>query len=552
MLALNFCLPKFEADKFLEKLSKGEINPFELAELDTAGRHSFFEGFMSKEQAKAVNTLFESKLLLKNQQAGLIRWAQQVTGLKPRAKTELIDRINRMDEALLTPESEQAFLADLAEQKLGVGVSMEEATKISDLAEEVANKKANMQSGGDRLEYGRSRVAFDNYVENLKQEAKPKFESVGQVATDVAGTAKALKTTLDLSAIFRQGYKTMLTHPKIWLKQSMGAFKDAVREFGGEAVMDEIKADIVSRPNYDLYRKAKLAIGVTEEAYPVSFPGRVPLAGRAFKASETAFTGFQYKNRVDIFDKYIKIAEKSGVDITDAQQLESIGKLTNSLTGRGSLGKEQGGSVERGINNAFFSPRNLKSHIDVLTAHVGDRSMTSFARKQAAFNLMKIIAGSAGILYIADMIAPDSVEWDPRSADFGKIRIGDTRFDVTGGMSSIPTLAARLITSETKSSTSGKVRELNSGLYGADTKADVIWNFFENKLSPVGQVFDDIAIAGETFEGEKPTVGNQLENLLVPLPITNYQELRDNPKSANMLVALIADALGIGTNTYSK
>ena len=36
--------------------------------------------------------------------------------------------------------------------------------------------------------------------------------------------------------------------------------------------------------------------------------------------------------------KVVQIAKKNGVDLTDQLQLESIGKLTNSLTGRGSLG----------------------------------------------------------------------------------------------------------------------------------------------------------------------------------------------------------------------
>ena len=172
-------------------------------------------------------------------------------------------------------------------------------------------------------------------------------------------------------------------------------------------------------------------------------------------------------------------------------------------------------------------------------------------RKKAAINLLKIISGTAAILTIANALNPDSVEEDPRSADFGKIKVGNTRFEMTGGMASVVTLAFRLIRGSTKSSLTGKVSELNTGKFGARTGADVIYNFFENKLSPFSSVIKDI-LKGETFEGKEPTLLGELKNLLVPIPITNYEELKNDPNSAPILLSIIADGLGIGTNTYSK
>jgi hypothetical protein len=59
-----------------------------------------------------------------------------------------------------------------------------------------------------------------------------------------------------------------------------------------------------------------------------------------------------------------------------------------------------------------------------------------------------------------------------------------------------------------------------------------------------------VAIRGRNFKGETPTPGSVGSNLLTPIPVTNYFELRDNPDAAPILAAMIADALGIGTNTY--
>jgi len=56
---------------------------------------------------------------------------------------------------------------------------------------------------------------------------------------------------------------------------------------------------------------------------------------------------------------------------------------------------------------------------------------------------------------------------------------------------------------------------------------------------------------GQDFSGNKLTVSGELSNLFVPMIVTNYTELKNNPNSANMLLSMMADAFGIGINTYS-
>lgn len=547
------CLPKEITDKFLKKLKDGEYTPEKLSDMTSQERHDAFSEIMGETNAQKVNALFETKLLLKNQQDGILNWAKKVGGLSPEAQRDIVSRVNRM-ERVLEPKDLDAFLADLARQKIGIGITMEEAGRISELAKAAAEKKAAMEKGGDRLEYGASFVEFDNYVKGLKEEAakltpfdRLKYQNWTKNISDLAGTAKALKASLDNSAIFRQGWKTLWTNPVLWAKNAQQTYFDAIKVMKGEKVLDSVKAEIVSRENFDRMQKAKLAVGVTEEMFPTTLPEKIPGLGRIYKASETAYTGFVYRMRADVFDKYIEIAQKSGVDINDRVELESIGKLVNSLTGRGNLGP--GEKVANVVNNVFFSPRALKANVDTLTLHAFD-NMSGFARKQAAINLLKVVAGTAAVLAVAKGINPDSVEEDPRSADFGKIRVGDTRFDVTGGMASIAVLASRLITKSSKSSTSGVVSKLDSGEFGSATSPEVVMNFFMNKLSPVAAVIKDLW-TGKDFKGNKPTLLGELQNLLVPFPITTYMELKDNPNSANILLAMLADAHGLVANTYS-
>jgi len=561
---MAFCLIPKLADEFLTRIKDGRVNPEKLSDLSSKDRRAYFAEFLGETNAKQVNALFESKLLLKNQQAGMITWAKSISGMKEQVKTDILSKINKMDK-VLSPAEEKLFLADLAAHKLGATVTLAEAAKITDLAKTATDTKIkidpNSPKGSEsRMNYGRADVALQNYVSDLKNESKKltvaDFKAApGKAAaksiSNLAGLAKSLKATLDNSVIGRQGLKVLFTHPKTWLKNSVNSFKDIVQVFGGRAVMDEVRAEVNSRPNAlsGLYKKEGLAVGVTEEAFPTSLPEKIPIAGRIFKASETAFTAFQYRTRADIFDRYYDIAQKLGADIT------GIGKISNSLTGRGTFG-QRGESAASIVNNVFFSPRLIKSHIDLLTAHAFDSGISPFARKQAAINLVKVISGIAGVLTIANAVKPGSVETDPRSADFGKIRVGDTRFDVTGGMSSLVTLASRLITMSSKSSTTGKVTQLNAKtktgapMYGAQTGKDVVVNFLENKLSPMASVIKDL-LEGADFNGNSPTPVNELKNLLEPIPVATYEELKKNPKSADILMSMILDALGISVNTYS-
>lgn len=558
-MAANFCLPPTEVDKFTDKLKDGSIDPARLADMTSAERHDFFSKITGEANAKGVNALFESKMLLKNQKYAYVSWAKKVAGLTPEVRQDMITKIGKLDH-VLDPADEKQFLHDLASTKLGIDVTQSEAKQIADMSQKVTDAQAKQGTDGtfkseaDRLAYGYAKVDLGNHISELKNAAaKPALFDIAkhpaQSLNRAASLSKSIKASLDDSAIFRQGWKTLLTNPKIWQKNARQSFVDLVRQVGNKNVMREVNADIASRPNFDKYTKMKLAIGNIEEEFPTALPEKVPVLGRLYKASESAYTGFLYRQRADIADKMLDIAKKSGVDINDKAQLQSMGKMINALTGRGDLGRFEGKAADA-LNNLFFSARFLKGNIDTLTAHQLQKGVTPFVRKQAALNLLKVVSGSAAVMGIANAVKPGSVELDPRSKDFGKIKIGDTRFDVTGGISALATLAGQVLTQQTKSGTTGIISKLNSG-YGSQTGVDVINNFFENKLSPAASFVKDM-VKQQDFNGNRPTLKGEAANLLIPLPITTYSDLKSDPHAANPLLSLISDSLGISTSTYGK
>lgn len=560
MAVAGICLPPETITKIKQALINGEINPSKLSQMSSESRHALFKQLANGEaEAKWLNSNFESKLLLKNQQKGYLTWAKKITGITPTVRRDLISRIEKMDK-VLSPTEEKLFLKDLASTRLGIDVTAQEAKQIANMSLKVQAAEAKRLPNGtfktetDRMTYGYAKADMGSFLSGKKLEAEKKGvigtlkSNPAENASRLAGVAKSVRASFDNSAIFRQGWKTLWTNPITWQKNARKTFTDLARVgFKNEDIQREVMADIVSRPNADKYAKMKLAIGNIEEEFPSAIQNKIPLAGRVFKASEAAYENFLYRTRADIADTYLKIAEAGGVNINDPNELRSMGEVINSLTGRGGLGRHEGSQLPKTLNNVFFSVRFLKANIDTLTVHAADRNLSAFARKKAATNLLKVITGTATVLTIANAMKPGSVDWDPRSANFGKIKIGNTTFDVSGGMGSIIVLAGRQITGQTKSSTTGVITDYGSG-YGQTSRQDGIIDFFTGKFSPAAGVARDI-LKGKDFNGNKPTVKSAAANLFIPMPITNAKQNYDDPNSAPLLATIIADGLGIGAST---
>lgn len=561
---MGFCLPKEFASKFLQALKEGKIDPEKMIEMSSEERRSFLVKIVGEADAKEVNALLESKLLLKDQKRGMVSWAKKVSGITEPARRNLISRIEKMDR-ILDAKDERAFLEDLAAKKLGTDVTFEEAKKISELSNQLTEAKANLTEE-NRLDYGEKLVALQEYVKELKApvtsfasikadiQAAPVSTAVKGVG-QIAGTAKSFKASLDNSFFGRQALRVLFTNPVLWGRNFFKSFGDIKRQLGAKGtdntVMNAIKAEVYSRPNAvnGTYERMKLDIGLTsEEAYPTNLLERIPLLGRLYKASEVAFNGAGIRLRADIADKLIENAKRDGVDVNDPYQARSLGILINSLTGRGDLGRlNQVGDV---INVPLFSPRMMKSQFDFLTLHAADK-MSFYARKQAAYNTLKVLAGLTSVMSIANALMPGSVEMDSRSSDFGKIRVGNTRFDITGGIASMAVLASRIVMHSTKSSVSKKITPLDSGKFGAPTTMDVIWNFGENKFSPALTALKEIASRTD-YDGNRLTAEKLISDLFMPLPIANIQQTLDQKNAAPLIVVGLADFAGLSANTYGK
>jgi hypothetical protein len=402
-------------------------------------------------------------------------------------------------------------------------------------------------------DFGIAVVNFRNYMAVLKQEARklkliehiyPK--NIGRAASGLAGISKTMKATWDMSNLFRQSLKVFWSTPKTWFKNAGLMIRDVVKTAGHQDMMDEINASIYSHPQYGEMVKDKLDVStVEEEMVGSSAIQEIPILGWLQKISDVSYTGMSYRNRIALYEHYSAMAKRLGHKETTGL---GIGRVANAMTGRSTLGPLEG-SAET-INKFFFAPRLLTSHLRFLTAHIGDQQVSGMMKKEAAKNLLKNIAGMATIYALNGIFNPEGHEEDPRSTDFGKIKIGNTRFDYSGGMGSIVVLAARQFTGYTKRSTTGVVKKLDTFEYGAEDRLDVLYNYFENKWAPLTSQIKEIAL-GRTFDGEKTTPGSVFKGLFIPIIVETGFEDRTDPYAADTMLAVIAEGVGINVTTYS-
>ena len=110
-------------------------------------------------------------------------------------------------------------------------------------------------------------------------------------------------------------------------------------------------------------------------------------------------------------------------------------------------------------------------------------SLHPAVRVEAWKSLMRLGVTAMTILGMA-RAAGLKVVTDPTNADFGKVKAGNTRFDILGGFQQYIRLGAELAEQKVTSSTTGKTVPLGNG-FGKSTTMDILKRFFEGKLSPV-------------------------------------------------------------------
>lgn len=412
----------------------------------------------------------------------------------------------------------------------------------------------------------------------LKEEyAKSSFWNKAQnEAANILNTPRTLMASVDYSAPLRQSLFATLSHPIIGAEAFGKMFKASWSKKYYDRWFDNLK----NSKNYDLMHDSKLAItdvdhphlSQREEAYMSNLAHKIPILGDTIKGqkvgfdligrSERAYSMYLNKMRADLFNIYTAEMQRKGLTFEkNSEEFKQMAAFVNNITGRGDLGKtfNEASPILSGI---FFSPRLMASRLNTLTYFAQPR----FWKKvppQARMDYFKGLVATAGIglgiLALAKAAGADT-EDDPRSPDFGKIKVGNTRWDIWGGHQQYIRIAAQLWTNQRKSSTTGRVTNMGDGNPYSGSRGDLVGGFFRGKLAPIPSVMLDI-LKGENAIGEKITgswqsapgeigIKENLATHLLPLVWTGMNEaIKDQGNKAWFTVA-VPSVFGVGTSTY--
>lgn len=382
----------------------------------------------------------------------------------------------------------------------------------------------------------------------------PKVSTIKSIAYGLWNVPRSLMASFDLSAPFRQGFVAGTRYPKLFFPNFVHMFK----AFGSEKAYQAVMNDVAERPTYGMMQQAKLAttdmegdLSNREEQFFSNMAEKIPVAGRVVRASGRAYTSFLVKTRADVFDHLIQKAQDQGLDVQNQHFLESVGKFVNSSTGRGDLGGLQHAAVA--LNSLFFSPRLLASRVNFLNP-VYYAKLDPFARKEALKSLISLVGTVGTVLGLAKM-GGAQVGVNPESADFAKMKIGDTRIDVLGGFQQPIRLFAQLVGGKVISSTTGDVVKLAPESPGSLSRYDIAQRFIQGKLSPSPALIVSL-FKGTDFEGQPLSWKKQAYQNFVPLLIQDVHDLyKDPPPGMSPIEAAVGGeaigTFGVGLQTYS-
>lgn len=423
--------------------------------------------------------------------------------------------------------------------------------------------------------------------------ARPVWRKMVGFGGETANFARAIMTSVDFSAVLRQGGFIALGHPV----RAAKSIVPMIEAFLSEKAQFDIDEKIAKRKNFALYKAAGLELTEhnnhlptkLEEAFAARWLDRLEYvpgqAGRNAlrygwnkvtllpRASQRAYTTFLNKLRADSFDA---MAETLGRrDTLTIEQAKAIAGYINVATGRGVIGSGgRGNNAAAVLNNVFFAPRLVASRFNLLGAQpvIGGLARKAGWRTQAliAWEYARFATGVAIVLALGAAAYDDEdkdgakpfINFDPRSTDFLKMRFGKTYIDPLTGLAQVTVMLSKVISGE-KITTKGDRRPLRDkdGLWrisdltdepdlgnvrwGQDTTGDVAARFLRTKLAPLPGALVNV-LTGENVIGEKVTIGGELKNLFLPMSLRNVQDVMKEQGVPEGSAIFALELLGMG------
>jgi hypothetical protein len=545
--------------------------------------HSDLKGILPEVTERDVRDLIAGDY--NEKKATRNKLAETLRDLRDEAK--LINKLEALENGEVPKDEKKKVERNRKIKELQDQIKNHDLTKLTEAKKRIKNQIDKVQEKIDKGEYApeaKTQIKLDKEAQKLQDDliklknerqlrllteeyqASSRWNKIQTETVNVLGVPRTLMASIDYSAPLRQALLPTLSHPLLASKAAVEMFKSSLSKKSYDRWFENLE----NSDRFQLMKDSKLAItdvnnpklSAKEEQYMNGLAQKLPIVGRLIKGSERAYGTYLNKMRVDLFNRFTDQMQKDGRTFENSEEAyKQMAAYVNNMTGRGDLGKTMNEAAPL-LSQLFFSPRLMASRVNTLTYLLQPRFYKSVP-KEVRMDFFRSLAATAGIgltiLGLAKMGGADT-EDNPRSPDFGKIKSGNTRWDIWGGHQQYIRLMAQMITGEKKSSTTGKISKIGTDNPYSGTRGGLGLDFLRGKLAPVPSILTDI-LAGENTIGQKLTLdwegskkeiglGENLANHLLPLTSTGLNDaLKDQGTKAWFTVG-IPSIFGVGTQTY--
>lgn len=409
----------------------------------------------------------------------------------------------------------------------------------------------------------------------------PRREKLRRSILNALNSPRALQSAMDLSIPLRQGgVFGPVSRPRQWF----GSWGPMLRAFASEDYAIARNADLEQRATRGLMDDSNLALRDVLEADPAfreeAFAGLYAEYVPGIRRSQFAATTFLNEQSADLFDSHLsralrdeglviparQVADKNGraellleaFESGTAEQQTRVRKAMREVSGwindgNGRANLQPNSWLTAG-NALFFSPRLLISRLSLLltAGKVAARpwAYSPVMRRAVARDMAGFFGtGFAALAMMRQaqemgLLPGVEIEHDPRSTDFGKIKIGDTRIELWAGFQPLARYTAQMLTQSRKNA-AGEI-------VGADSKELGI-RFGRSKLAPVPSAIYDV-LSGETFLGEPVDQDSFMEReaatRVAPLFLQDYLEAIEVEGSPFAALKVGPAFFGAGATSY--
>ncbi len=490
-------------------------------------------------RAKLSDTIMESRRLEKAQE------------ILDKLRDQLINQYREVKRAPRKPIPSEA-LKSIREKIAEVKKELRLRDSIADLEEQIRTdqfktpKKVEAKPLPENIE--RQLIEQKRLKRRVADYLRNKEKTRGQkIISETVNTIKTLQATADISATLRQGLVESVAHPGIAGRAQVKALKAMFNTYTAE----QIDMSIRQHPNHLIRERAGLQLtevgadllSKREEMFGSNVLRKISGLKHVVEASERHMTTYLNLLRVGVFDKFVEAYPNA-----TTAELRAYADALNKITGRGDLGRAAGGKIGAALNVTLFAPKFTASRFQAPWTIKKYWSMPR-VRNQIAKDFAKTIAAGAGILALAKLAGYAVNIDDPRNPDWGKIKVGNTTYDVWGGFLQPARMMARLLIYGTdRAGLTGQMKT-DQEKYGIEP-LDIIENFAEYKAGPAVNIPNQL-LTGKSMVGEKLETPQDwaLQNLTAFWLRDAYDAYQDAGfgKAAGVSLATI---VGMGANTY--